>query len=81
MKERVTFRGRWVGALQKFQNKLGLINGLDDPISGQVMVDRYEEIISKERIWKLEQIGHYPQVEVPDLLMNDFEEFHEKVNL
>ena len=64
-KERVTYRERWVGALQNFKNKLSLINGPEDPISGIQMVDRYREIISSDNVYLLEGIGHYPQVEAP----------------
>ncbi|MEO9967539.1 MAG: alpha/beta hydrolase [Reichenbachiella sp.] len=78
MKERVEHRERWVGALRTFQNPLALINGPEDPISGQVMVDRYKEIISDKNIWLLEGIGHYPQVEAPQQLLNYYLKFVEK---
>lgn len=72
MKERVENRERWVGALQNYPNKLGLINGPEDPISGSVMVERFEEIIAKENIWILENIGHYPQVESPMQMLDAY---------
>lgn len=75
MRERVQHRERWVGALQNFQQSLGLINGLVDPISGQVMVDRYREIISTENIWTMDRIGHYPQVEAPGEVVKCYVEF------
>lgn len=77
MKERVKNRERWVGALQDFKQPLGLINGLVDPISGQVMVDRYREIITSENIWTMERIGHYPQVEAPVEVLRCYGEFME----
>jgi pimeloyl-ACP methyl ester carboxylesterase len=77
MRERVVNRERWVWALQNFPNKLGLINGPVDPISGQVMVDRYVEVITTENIWLLDGIGHYPQVEAPERLLECFYEFIE----
>ncbi len=75
MKERVKNRERWVGALQDFNQPLGLINGLVDPISGQVMVDRYREIITTKNIWTMERIGHYPQVEAPVEVIRCYGEF------
>ncbi|MEP2511733.1 MAG: alpha/beta hydrolase, partial [Reichenbachiella sp.] len=66
---------RWVGALKDYPGKRGLINGPEDPISGRVMVRRYQEIISKENIWLLEGIGHYPQVEAPGELLERYIEF------
>ncbi|MEQ9303687.1 MAG: alpha/beta hydrolase, partial [Marinoscillum sp.] len=75
MRERVVNRERWVGALQNFKHPLGLINGLVDPISGRVMVDRYREIISTENIWTMDRIGHYPQLETPEDVMRCYEKF------
>ncbi|MFK7953097.1 MAG: alpha/beta fold hydrolase [Ekhidna sp.] len=81
MKERVTHRERWVSALQEFKNPLGLINGLVDPISGKVMIDRYKEVISKENIWTLDQIGHYPQLESPDRVLVFYSKFQKSETL
>lgn len=80
MRERVQHRERWVGALQNFKQPLGLINGLVDPISGQVMVNRYRQIISTENIWTMDRIGHYPQVEAPKDVIKFYWEFLEKIN-
>ncbi|WP_420318083.1 alpha/beta fold hydrolase [Ekhidna sp.] len=78
MRERVVNRERWVGALQNFKHPLGLINGLVDPISGQVMVDRYKEIISAKNIWTMDRIGHNPQIEAPEEVVRFYKEFSEK---
>ena len=75
MRERVVNRERWVSALQTYTNKLGLINGPEDPISGKVMVERFQEIISTENIWLLDNIGHYPQVEAPEATLEAYFEF------
>ncbi|WP_084373528.1 alpha/beta fold hydrolase [Reichenbachiella faecimaris] len=75
MRERVENRERWVRALQDYPNKLGLINGPEDPISGKVMVERFQEIISEENIWLLENIGHYPQVEDPKGTLESYFQF------
>lgn len=75
MRERVKNRTRWVGALQHYRGKLGLINGPDDPISGRVMVERFREVVSVENIWKLDNIGHYPQIEAPDRLVESYFQF------
>ena len=66
MQERADNRERWVEALQNHPGKLGLINGPYDPISGRHMVDRFKDLVSTENVWMLEGIGHYPQVEDPD---------------
>ncbi|MEP3390489.1 MAG: alpha/beta hydrolase [Reichenbachiella sp.] len=75
MRERVENRERWLSALQNYPNKLGLINGPEDPISGKVMVERFKEVISEENIWLLEGIGHYPQVEAPVGVLEAYFEF------
>lgn len=75
MRERVENRERWVSALQNYPNKLGLINGPEDPISGKVMVARYREVISSEHVYSLEGIGHYPQVEAPERTLEAYFDF------
>lgn len=75
MRERVLHRQRWVGALTDYPGPLALINGPDDPISGKVMVNRYKEIISTRNIWLLDGIGHYPQMEAPDQVLESYFEF------
>lgn len=75
MQERVDNRSRWVGALQEYKGKLGLINGLVDPISGRHMVERYQELVSSENVWPLESIGHYPQVEEPQGVIDAYMQF------
>ena len=75
MQEREDNRDRWVGALQRYQGKLGMINGPYDPISGRHMVERFKELVSQENIWLLEGIGHYPQVEDAEGVLKAYWEF------
>lgn len=63
MKERVTNRARWVGAMIKTEVPLALINGVDDPISGKHMVQRYIELIPDPKVFELPGIGHFPPLE------------------
>lgn len=63
--ERIRYRERWVGALQKTPLPLALIDGMLDPISGAHMVKRYRELISNPLVTELQTIGHYPQIEAP----------------
>lgn len=65
MDQRVRYRERWVGALVDAKIPLRLINGLDDPISGGHMADRYQELIPNADIVGLQSVGHYPQNENP----------------
>lgn len=63
IEERRRHRERWVGALQKAQVPLRLVNGVVDPISGAHMVQRYRELVPAADVVELPGIGHYPQVE------------------
>lgn len=66
MAERRTHRARWVGALQRGEVPVRLIDGIDDPISGARMVARYRELIAEPDVVELAGVGHYPQLEAPD---------------
>ena len=73
--ERVTYRERWVGALVKNKIPLKLINGIDDPVSGGHMIARYLELMPAANITLLEGIGHYPQVEAPEKVLETYFDF------
>ena len=65
MTERRKNRTRWVGALQQTNVPLVLINGLADPISGEHLVTRFEQLVPQGEVIRLPEIGHYPQLEDP----------------
>ena len=75
MDQRIRFRERWVGALVSTKVPLRLINGLDDPISGGHMADRYQELVPNADIVGLQTIGHYPQNEYPSAVLDAALEF------
>jgi len=79
MPERLANRERWVGALQKTRVPLRAINGPDDPVSGAHMVARYRELIPNPDTVTLPGIGHYPQVEDPQGVLDAFFEFHARL--
>ncbi len=62
MGERRRFRDRWVGALQRTQVPLLLVDGALDPVSGAHMAERYREVVGKP-VRVLSGVGHYPQIE------------------
>jgi len=72
MIERTVHRERWVGALQRATIPLKLICGAADPISGRHMADRYRELVPHPDITLIDGIGHYPQWESPDEVLNAF---------
>ena len=65
IRDRRRHRARWVGALQQAVQPLRLINGLLDPVSGAHMVQRYRELVPDPDVVELPGVGHYPQVEAP----------------
>lgn len=66
MADRRQHRQRWVDALRRSPAPIRLVNGLVDPVSGAHLVDRYREIVDPDvDVVRLENIGHYPQVEAP----------------
>lgn len=77
--ERKVYRSRWLHALQKCPAPLRLINGLLDPISGQHMVERYQQLIDNADVVALPDASHYPQVEVPEQVVNGFYQFQQNI--
>ncbi|SDK65345.1 alpha/beta fold hydrolase [Microbulbifer yueqingensis] len=70
MSERRRHRKRWVGALCETEVPLKLIVGLFDPVSGRHMAARYRELVPQADITGLEGIGHYPQLEAPQAVLD-----------
>lgn len=80
MAERRMNRERWLDALKEAAVPLGLINGSADPVSGAHMVARYRELVPREDfIVELPPIGHYPQVEDPQGVLQAYRSFLERV--
>jgi pimeloyl-ACP methyl ester carboxylesterase len=75
--ERREQRARWVGALQHSPVPLRFINGPEDPVSGRHMAERYRELVPNPDVVLLEGIGHYPQLEAPDRVLEAFLAFVE----
>lgn len=72
MAERRTHRERWVGALTASPVPLRLINGPADPVSGAHMVRRYRALVADADVIKITDIGHYPQMEAPEMVLELF---------
>jgi pimeloyl-ACP methyl ester carboxylesterase len=67
--ERRAHRKRWVGALERTDVPLTLINGIDDPISGGHMVARFRQLVPSATVVELPGVGHYPQIEAPGAVL------------
>jgi pimeloyl-ACP methyl ester carboxylesterase len=68
--ERSLQRARWVGALLETDCPLALINGIDDPISGASIVQRWRQLLPQAPFIELERVGHYPQLEAPQRVLS-----------
>ena len=77
MRERRRYRGRWVGALVNAAIPLRLVDGAADPISGAHMASRYCELAPNSDCILLAGIGHYPQIEAPQLVADALLNFHD----
>ena len=69
MDERRVFLDRWGGATDTPPCPSLLINGVDDPISGEHLAMAYESRVTHPRVVRLDSTGHYPHVESPVKVM------------
>lgn len=74
--ERKQRRGDWLHAMQTTQTPLLFINGAQDPISGEHMRQRFAELLPESQTVSL-PVGHYPQIEAPDVVSQHFRAFIE----
>ena len=79
MAERRAQRERWVGALLKTRVPLRMINGVHDPVSGEHLVERMEQLRPGIDTVRL-PVGHYPQVEAAEAVLEAFLAFTSKVD-
>jgi len=74
-RERLRMRPRWVGTLQTTAVPLRLIVGTADPVAGSAMADRYRQLVPRPDVVELAGVGHYPQVEAPEQVLQAYELF------
>lgn len=63
--DRRRHEARWVGALVEAQERIGLVNGALDPVSGEHAYRKWRSLLPHARHRLLTDVGHYPQVEAP----------------
>ncbi|KWV93188.1 alpha/beta fold hydrolase [Erythrobacter sp. YT30] len=64
--DRRRHKERWESAIIAAQDRIGLINGALDPVSGRHAYDKWREVVPNARHHLIETVGHYPQVEAPE---------------
>jgi pimeloyl-ACP methyl ester carboxylesterase len=71
--DRYAHRNRWVRAMRQTDIPMRLIDGPIDPNSGRHMAQRYREVIANPDVVMLDdKIGHWPQIEAPDAVLENF---------
>jgi pimeloyl-ACP methyl ester carboxylesterase len=79
--DRYTHRNRWVRAMRQTDIPMRLIDGPADPNSGRHMAQRYLEVIPNPDVVMLDDnIGHWPQIEAPDAVLENFLAHVDRVN-
>ena len=77
MRERAKYRDRWVGALQNMKVPFKFINGSADQVSGKHLVERFREVVPRQTdIIELEDIGHFPHFETPEIVLENYFKFN-----
>lgn len=81
MTERAKYRERWVQPLGSMKQPFLFINGSDDPVSGKHLVERFREVVPDQKnIVELPDIGHFPHLEAPEIVLDKFLEFHDDIS-
>lgn len=68
MAERERYVERWHGAFRDWPGQLSLTWGLDDPVATTAVLEGLRELRPGVPVKELPGIGHYPQLERPDLV-------------
>ena len=79
MAQRRLHRARWVGALVSSSVPRRLICGAVDPVSGRHLAERYRELVPDPDVVVLEGVGHYPQLEVQDAVLDAYLTFRSAI--
>ncbi len=65
--ERVCYASRWHGAVRDWPKPLSFLWALDDPVATTNVLDGLRKLRPTANVVELPGVGHYPQVEVPDV--------------
>lgn len=79
MEQRRRHRARWVGALVGSTVPRRLVCGAADPISGAHLAARYRELVPDPDVVVLDAVGHYPQLEDPDRVVDEYLAFRARL--
>jgi pimeloyl-ACP methyl ester carboxylesterase len=78
--DRLVHRNRWVRAMRQTRVPMRLIDGPVDPNSGAHMARRYAEVVPDADVVMLaDDIGHWPQLEAPEQVLEHFLAFVDRL--
>jgi pimeloyl-ACP methyl ester carboxylesterase len=66
MEERFRHADRWHGALRSWPKPLSLAWGMLDPVATERVLEAILELRPEASLARFEDLGHYPQIEVPE---------------
>ena len=73
--ERVRFRRRWIGALERFDRPALILWGRLDPVAVPAIAEALaRETPGAKLVW-MDELGHYPQLEDPRRVVEEIERF------
>jgi pimeloyl-ACP methyl ester carboxylesterase len=73
--ERKRHKARWEAALERPGVPARYVWGMRDPVSGGQMMARLRERAPGAAIRALDDVGHYPQIEAPDVVAAEILQF------
>jgi pimeloyl-ACP methyl ester carboxylesterase len=69
--ERKVHAARWEGALERCSVPRVFLWGMSDPASGAHIAEHIRRRLPRTPLTPLPEVGHYPQLEVPDLVAKE----------
>lgn len=73
--ERIRFKRRWVGALERLDVPTLVLWGEDDPVAVLAIAEQLASEIPGARLVRLARVGHFPQLEAPAEVLTELERF------
>jgi pimeloyl-ACP methyl ester carboxylesterase len=79
IEERTRFRRRWIGALERLDIPLLVAWGAKDPVARLVIGERLARDTAGAEMVTWDDLGHYPQVEDPNVVASTVDRFFARV--
>jgi pimeloyl-ACP methyl ester carboxylesterase len=79
--ERLRYGRRWIGALETLDQPCLILWGARDPVAVIGIAEKLARETPTARLVRMEELGHYPQLEDPDRVVREIEVFLTAVSL